>query len=199
MEIKGQRVTIRPLELNDCYKMRKWGFHENPLIEDYNFPPLSDKEIVKWYKNKTATFKNKYYGIFNENQLFIGYMGIKSIKRFRKESTLGLVFDPNYVSKGYGTETLSIFLDYYFAEMAMKCMYLEVAEFNKRAYRLYENMGFKREGYYLDYFFDQKLDLKSTYYLEAQSSFVISNEKLYNYVYRMKLDKEDFLRKNCRS
>lgn len=199
MELRGQRVTIRPLELDDCYKMRMWGFHKNPLSADYNFPPLTDNEVVKWYKNKTFTFKNKYYGIFNEDQVFIGYMGIKDIKRFRRESTLGLVFDPNYVSKGYGTETLRTFLRHYFDEMRMKRMYLEVAEFNKRAYRLYENMGFKPEGYYLDYFFDQKLDLNNSYYLEVESCFVITNKKLYNYIYRMKLNKEDFLRKESRS
>ena len=199
MDIRGKRIIIRKLELDDCYKMRMWGFHDNPLIEDYNFPPLTDKEIVKWYKNKTSSFKNKYFGIFNEDNLFIGYMGIKDIKRFKRESTLGIVFDPNFVGKGYGTETLGYFLQYYFDEMRMKRMHLEVAEFNKRAYRLYEKMGFKPEGYYLDYFFNQKLDLNNSYYLKAQSCFVISNKKLYNYVYRMRLDKEDFLRKECRS
>lgn len=193
MEIRGSRIIIKPLELDDIYKMKMWGFHDNPLISDYNFPPMTDKEIEKWYKNKTATWKNKYYGIFNEENFLIGYLGIKDLKLLKKESTLGLVFDPNYVSKGYGTETLKTFLKYYFFEMGMKRMYLEVAEFNIRALRLYENMGFKKNGYYLDYFFDQKIDLNSSYYLSEESSFVISNKKIYNYIYRMILDKEDFI------
>ena len=196
MVIKGDRVTIKPLMLDDVYTMRQWGRHENPLIGDYNFPDMTNKEIVKWYKEKTRCWKNKYFGIYNEMDIFIGYMGIKDIKLFRKESTLGLVFDPNYVSKRYGTETLSTFLKYYFTEMKMKRMYLEVAEFNKRAHKLYQNMGFKTEGYYLDYFYDQKLNLNNPYYLEEESSFVISNKKIYNYIYKMKLEKEDFFETN---
>lgn len=193
MEIRGPRIIIKQLELEDAFKMRLWGMHENPLISDYNFPTLTDKEIEKWYRNKVSSWKNRYFGIINEEDRFIGYLGIKDIKRLKKESTLGLVLDPNFVGKRYGTETLTIFLSYYFRTLAMKRMYLEVAEFNRRAYRLYENMGFKPEGYYLDYFFDQNLDLCSSYYLEEQSSFVINNKKIYNYIHRMKLEKDDFV------
>lgn len=196
MVIKGSRITIKPLMLEDVYSMRNWGKHDNPLIGDYNFPNMSDKEIVRWYKCKVIWWKNKYFGIFNEENRFIGYMGIKDIKFFRRESTLGLVFDPNYVSKRYGTETLRTFLNYYFTEMNMKRMYLEVAEFNNRAHKLYKNMGFIQDGYYLDYFHDQKMDLNNPFYLEEQSSFVIDDKKIYNYIYKMKLDKEDFFEAN---
>lgn len=196
--LKGSRVTIKPLLLEDAFKMRSWGIHENPLISDYNFPPLTDTEIHEWYMDKTKPRKNKYYGIHNESHRFIGYLGIKDIKKLKKESTLGLVFDPYHVSNGYGTETLETFLTYYFKELNMNRMYLEVAEFNTRAYKLYVKMGFKAEGYYLDYFFDQKLDLNNPYYKTNESCFVIQNKKIYNYIYRMKLTKDDFLYKKER-
>lgn len=192
MDIKGSRITIKPLTLEDVYKMKLWGFHDNPLLADYNFPNMQDKEIIKWYKYKTNSWRNKYYGISNEDDKFIGYLGIKDIKKFKKESTLGIVFDPSFISMGYGTDTLITFLRHYFTTLDMKRMYLEVAEFNKRAHKLYENMGFKQEGYYLDVFFDQKVNMKNTYYINEESSFVISDKKIYNYIYRMRLEKEDF-------
>ena len=61
MEIKGPRITIRPLLLEDVYLMRDWGFHDSPLLDDYNFPTLSDQGIERWYREKTKRFKNKYY------------------------------------------------------------------------------------------------------------------------------------------
>ncbi len=195
MRIEGLRISIERLKLEDVYEMRQWGFHENPLIEDYNFPEINDEEIEIWYKRKTKPRKNKYYAIRNENQILIGYMGIKDIKRFRRKSTLGLVFDPNYVNQGYGTETLMIFLIYYFTEMKMKSMLLEVTEFNRRAYRLYEKIGFKSIGYYLNEFFNPYLDLSSPYYIDEKSSFEIKKGKLYNYIYLMELKKEDFMEK----
>ncbi len=36
-------------------------------------------------------------------------MGIKYIRKILKESTLGIVFDPNYINKGYGTESILTF------------------------------------------------------------------------------------------
>lgn len=192
MDIKGPRIRISPIRLDDVYEMRKWGYHFNPLLGDYNFPKMNDKEIKLWYKYKTSGWRNKYFAVFNEEGTFIGYMGIKEIKQIRKESTLGIVFDPNYIDKGYGTETLYTFLKYYFNELGMRRMYLEVAEFNKRAYRLYSNMGFKQVGYYLDIFFNQNLDLTNPYYLKEKSSFVIKDKKIYNYIYKMKLEKQDF-------
>ncbi|WMM24676.1 GNAT family protein [Tissierella sp. MB52-C2] len=194
MEVKGKRITIRELKLEDVFNMKNWGFHENTLIEDYNFPPMNDKEIKLWYKMKTDRLFNKYYGVLNENNQLIGYMGIKDIKVVRRESTLGIVLDPNNVDKGYGTEILDTFLEYYFTEMKMRKMILEVAEFNKRAYRVYEKIGFLPTGYYLDEFFDSELDLTDPYYLEAKSSFVITDKKIYNYIYKMVVDKKRFFK-----
>lgn len=194
MKIQGKRITIKRLELKDVFEMKNWGVHENPLVEDYNFPPMNDSEIKLWYKRKTNKWYNKYYGVRNEENKLIGYMGIKGIKRFRRESTLGIVFDPNYVDRGYGTETLVVFLNHYFTEMKMKSMLLEVAEFNRRAYRVYEKLAFKSIGYYLDEFFDHKLDLTSRYYIEERTSFVIRKKKIYNYIYKMRLKKKEFMR-----
>ena len=194
MEIKGERIIINKLKLEDVYKMRSWGSHENPLIEDYNFPPMNDYEIKIWYKRKTNTIFNKYYSVKDREGKLIGYMGIKEIKRFRRQSTLGIVFDPNSVDKGYGTETLETFLNYYFTEMKMRTMLLEVAEFNKRAHRVYGKIGFKAIGYYLDEFFNQRLDLTNSYYLKEESSFVIKDKKIYNYIYKMKINKKDFMK-----
>lgn len=193
MEIRGKRVKIRPLKLKDVYAMRYWGFHEDPLFEDYNFPLLTDQELLYWYKAKTASFFNKYYAIYNEKDILVGYMGIKKIRRIVRKSTLGLVMDPTYMDQKYGSESLASFLNYYFEEMKMRSMDLEVAEFNKRAYRVYEKMGFRQRGYYLDEFPNQHLDLQNDYYLRAKSSFVISEQKIYNYIYYMTLKKKDFL------
>ena len=76
--------------------------------------------------------------------------------------------------------------------MKMRKMILEVAEFNKRAYRVYEKMGFQPAGYYLDEFFNQGLDLTNPHYLAEKSSFVIDGEKIYNYIYKMTLHKRRF-------
>src|SRR5699024_728752 len=195
MEIKGDRIFIKPLELEDVFHMRNWSYNDNPLLEDYNCPILTDKQIGRWYKFKVKSFSDKYYGIHTYNDILIGYMGIKNIRRIFRESTLGIVFDPDYVNQGYGSEALELFLQYYFNKMKMKKMYLEVAQFNTRAKRVYEKIGFKSIGYYLDGYPNENLDFANKYYLESKSSFVISDGKIYNYIYKMELNRDDFLKK----
>ena len=192
MRLVGSRVIIRPLELKDVYEMKNWGFHKNPLLDDYNFPDMVDSQIKKWYKYKTNSFFNRYYGILNKDYRLIGYLGIKNIKFVRRESTLGLVLDPNYINKGYGTEALWEYLNYYFNQLKMKKMDLEVAEFNQRALKVYEKVGFRSIEYYLDEFHNQKLDLNDNYYLDNKSCFVLYNKRIYNYIYKMRLDKDVF-------
>ena len=119
-------------------------------------------------------------------------MGIKNIKIFRRMSTLGIVLDPNQINKGYGTEILKVFLDYYFNEMKMLKMELEVSSFNKRAYNVYKKLGFIEEGYYLDEFCNPYIDKKDPYFIEAKSSFVIDGKKIYNYIHRMVLSKKRY-------
>lgn len=194
LKIKNLRVEIKPLRLEDVYDMKQWGRHENVLFDDYNFPEMSDKDIVRWHNIKTGGKNDRYYGVRNEEGVLVGYMGIKDIKKIRRSSTLGIVFDPNYLNRGYGTESLFTYLDYYFNRMNMRNMILEVNEFNKRALRVYEKLGFKKEAYYIDQYVDQALDLESPYYLEEKEAFLINNGKIYSHIYQMKVRNIDFLK-----
>ncbi len=193
MKIKGTRIVIDKLRVEDVFAMRNWGNHENPLLEDYDFPDMNDHEIKIWYMMKTSNPLDRYFSIKDNDGILIGYMGMKSIKIFRRFSTLGLVLDPAKMNQGYGTEVLEVFLSKYFTEMKMKKMILEVSAFNKRAYRLYEKMGFKKNYMYKEEFFDQYLNFSDPYYQDEKDSFEIIDGKLYNYIYRMTLTKKRFL------
>lgn len=188
--IKGKYVVITPFRLEDALKMTEWGFHENPLFSDYNFPLVSYESISKWYNRKTFGLNKKYFAIYNKENKLIGYLGIKNIKRILGQSTLGIVFDPNYINKGYGTDALGTFLGYYFNDLNMKCLYLEVAKFNKRAIKVYEKTGFVIIDEYLMDYHDQYIDLNNPYFQQERSAFVINRNKIYNYIYKMKIDKD---------
>lgn len=188
-------ILIKKLELEDVYKMREWGYHENPLLIGYNFPNYDNSQLEDWLDYKTGSIFNKYFAVYLDNQL-IAYFGMKDINIIFRYSTLGIVMNPDTVGKGYGTRLLKLFLYDYFTKMKMKSMYLEVDLFNTRAIRLYENLGFKVTSKYLGKFVENKIDLYSSYYLESKNHFVIKNNRVYNYRYKMKLTKMEFLEKN---
>ncbi len=195
--IKAEYVEFEKLTLEHIRKMKHWGIHTSPLFRDYNFIFRSDEERKNFLLQKTLSPFNKYYAILYLNEV-IGFIGLKKINYITKNSTLGLVLNPDLVGMGYGTATLCKFLDYYFNQLNMKKMELEVAGYNPRARKLYEKMGFKEKKSYLEPYPNRNIDEKSPEYLQFKKEFVKDkNDKIYNYVYRMELQKEEFKFELC--
>lgn len=188
--VEGSRVKIRRLKVEDVFEMRKWGKHDSPLFNDYNFPDLNDTEVKEWFKLKTGQRSNICFSVSNENDDVIGYINVKNIKRLRKNAKLGIVFDPDYINKGYGTESIILILSYFFCNMNMKCMYLDVAKHNKRAIRCYEKCGFKIVNEYKEKFYDQSINIfDDEKFADVREGFTISNSILYCYYFRMKAER----------
>ncbi|WP_242837257.1 GNAT family N-acetyltransferase [Alkaliphilus transvaalensis] len=157
MVIRGKNTYITKLKREHVDEMQFWGAHEDPLFYSYTFPKMNKKEKDYWYAIKRHSLKRKSFAIYNESNILVGYISLRNIKWFRKISELGIVFDPNHINKGYGTDSLKSFIRYYFEEMKMKRLDLKVAEFNTRAYRCYIKCGFFDNGIELDEFEDQGL------------------------------------------
>ena len=192
MIIKGKRVILSPLTMEDAKSMKGWGVHETVLLGDYNFPFENDIEVKRWFRYKTFTIWNKYFGVHNEEGNLVGYLGIKNKDFIRRSAYLGIVFDPDYTDMGYGTESLEAFLPHYFHQMRMWTLYLEVAEFNKRAIRVYEKLGFIPVQYYTDLFPVEGISKDHPDIMASKSCFVFKDEKIYNYIYKMKLTKKRY-------
>lgn len=195
--IKGKSMMIRKLTIEDVFGMREWGKHTDPLYFDYNFPSLRDEEVIDWFKIKTQNKNKKCFGVLNEENRIVGYLTIKDIKRLRKTSTLGIVFDPNYINKGYGTEAIRLFLEYYFYVLKMKTLHLDVAKFNKRAINCYKKCGFTKMGESKEKLQIQILNFQNSSYKRENGHFYFDNKKqeLYSYICKMKVSRDKHLKK----
>ena len=117
----------------------EWGAHESPLFFDYNYGSFDELAYLEWYRTRNALFRH-YYGIYKDDR-FIGFVAEKCKNPITKSAVLGLVLDPNMLSKGYGGEALSIFLRDFF-HRGMRTMKLSVSAHNARALALYKKLGF---------------------------------------------------------
>ncbi|QQK08063.1 GNAT family N-acetyltransferase [Miniphocaeibacter halophilus] len=186
--IEDNSLVIKKLELEDALKIKSWGRHSNKLFIDYDLAKYNQKELKIWYYSKKSGIRNKYFAIYNYNNDFIGYIGIKDINIFKKSSTLGIVLNPSFISKGYGYKAMCIFLDYYFNEMNMKRMNLEVNEFNERAIKLYKKLGFRYVSEYLGMFENQNINFDEIEYIKYRDNFVVNNGIIYSKIHIMTLD-----------
>jgi len=175
----GEETYIKKLERKHVDIMQEWGRHSDPLFYCYNFPYMNTKESDYWYKTKTLPFLKRCFVVFNNNNQLVGYISLRDIKLFRRTSELGIVFDPDEISQGYGSDGLKAFLNYYFGVLKMKALYLKVSAFNKRAQRCYEKCGFKSIGIILDEFEDQSLPIfKDDYFIAYRQFFKQERNKI---------------------
>lgn len=189
-DIKGSRIKIRSLRLEDVYQMRNWGKHDDPLFKDYNFPELNDEETCQWYNYRTSSRNSKCFSVLDEDDRTIGYINIRNIRRIMRTAKLGIVFDPTTINKGYGSEAIMILLDYFFNVMKMKTMYLDVAKFNKRAIKCYEKCGFRIIRDYKAKHANLKNELyDDKSYIWYKDFFLIKNNVIYCRYYEMKVRK----------
>lgn len=194
MIMTGDRTKIRKLIRADVDKMLLWGKHEDPVFLHYNFPNLSEQERDLWYRIKAKDLRRKCFTIEDVEDNLIGYIALRDIKFLRRESEMGIVFDPNKLNKGYGTDALSSFLDLYFNVLKMKRLNLKVAKFNIRAFRCYEKCGFKISKEVLDEFEEQNIGLLTMKRIvKDNKEFKLDNCKLMTKYYYMYITKEKYL------
>ena len=144
-------VEVRPLKLRDVAQMAHWGRHEDLRFQAYNFIGKSFGEYLSWYLMKRQPFRKWVYGAFAD-QLLIGYITVKQFRRDQKSAEMGISFNPDWISKGYGTEAIRQYLALVFDRFGLERVWLKTASFNARAIRCYEKAGFvmydiRREPY----------------------------------------------------
>lgn len=184
-KVRNSRIYIKRIDRQTAKELSGWGSFDDPRLIGYNYGNLTDFEMNFWYSTITSPRK-KYFAVKRyEDDRFIGFMGLKNYNPITRKAKLGIVFDPNFVSKGYGSEALSEFLDYYFNSLNFKELSLEVNLFNDRALALYEKLGFREVGFGTELFENQKIEFDDRF-------FEYKKGMIYSKIIKMKLTKDDF-------
>lgn len=85
---------------------------------------------------------------------FVGTCGLHSHKEiYRSWEFRILIFNPNAIGRGIGTEATTLLTDYAFKRLNAHRVWLGVSSANEIAVKCYENVGYKREGVLRDEIF----------------------------------------------
>lgn len=173
---RGDNTYIKRLQRHHLEEMEGWGVHSDLLFLAYNFPKMDKAQKNYWFYRKNYTLSRKCFVVYNNQDKLVGYIALRDIKWIRRQAEMGIVFDPNYLDKGYGTDSLKSFIKYYFENMKMNRLILRVAEFNQRAQKCYLNCGFKILKIEYNEFEDQRVP-------------IFSDKQLANYLDYFKIEK----------
>jgi RimJ/RimL family protein N-acetyltransferase len=142
----GNKCYLSPIDTNDVEKYVGW-FNDLQIAENLTFySKVINVENEKPFLEKLS--KEHNYSIIDKNtDELIGTCGFVELDNLNQTAEIAiLIGDKNYWNKGYGSEALSLLLDYGFKSLNIHNIMLSVYSFNKRAIKLYEKVGFKIIG-----------------------------------------------------
>lgn len=100
-----------------------------------NASPKLDDEIIHWAIH------------IAESDQFIGYCMAAYIDTFNQKCRFGMTMGAKEEwGKGYGREALEAVVRFIFGELKLNRIQCEIYDFNERSIRLFESVGFVREG-----------------------------------------------------
>lgn len=143
MKLKGKRVTVRPMVRSDIDAMIAWRPSVDPLYVPYDFPRQSRADHVRWFEWRSRDPARRLFVVEDEQGQVIGSLTLREID-MRRSARLGITLGADYVSQGYGSEALYLFIDYYFDVMGFARLALDVCATNLRAVRAYRTLGFRQ-------------------------------------------------------
>lgn len=162
---ESDRIYAKNMRIVDLKDMIEWEKYDDVFFEDYNFFEMSFKEKNKFLKYKTSSFKRCYSLFEKETNRVIGYLSLRKLNPILKSAEIGISMDKAMTSKGYGSEILKSFIEYFFKEFKYNKITLMVADFNERAKKCYDSLGFEyvKTKFYPQLFVDENLFKEDMY------------------------------------
>lgn len=143
------RVFLDTINKEDMPSLYKWFSNVEFLSTyDYVLPiPMSKEKVDKMISNYNEENNSIVFAIRTTEGNIIGIAGYYDIIKDNMVATLFIgIGDENYLGKGYGKETILDLLNYGFNTLNLYRIQLNVISFNISAIKLYEKVGFQKEG-----------------------------------------------------
>ncbi|MFB3786174.1 MAG: UDP-4-amino-4,6-dideoxy-N-acetyl-beta-L-altrosamine N-acetyltransferase [bacterium] len=153
--IPGKNITLRALEDRDVEILRGWRNHPELRQLHFSTLPLSQAGQRRWYEQYSDQASTLVFIIENEAGHPIGYTLLKNLDHKNRQAEIGLHLDPAFQGQGYGTNAFRALIRFGFEELNLHRLALQVFDFNERAIRMYEKLGFRVEGRLREAFFTQ--------------------------------------------
>src|SRR5258707_15515723 len=146
----GPRTRVRLFNRTDVDALQAWPDYDEKLLVGTSPRRMSPDQRGRWFEDITQRQRQLPFAVEDEHGYMIGRIFLRHVRHEERSAVLGIDLHPDYVGKGYGTESLGAFLHHFFKNMGFERMLLSVAAHNARARRCYESLGFTTVGSHWD-------------------------------------------------
>ena len=148
--LQGELVYLDTLDKADIPLFAAWWRSvelQQYMAQEAVFPK-NEQDEYEWYE---SVRKNPNIYVFavrrQDNDTLVGSASLFDINWRVRKCTFGIALgDPTVWGKGLGTDATRVIVGYAFQELNLNRVQLDVYEFNERARKAYEKVGFSSEG-----------------------------------------------------
>lgn len=143
---KDGNITLRKFGIQDIEKKVEWiNNHRNNKYLHYDLPLQVDK-TVQWFA-KVKDLKSRLDAVITCNDAAIGLIGLLNIDDKNKKAEFYIcIGEESARGCGIAKKASVLLLDYAFNELRLNRIYLYTEQENVSAQKLFEKLGFKKEG-----------------------------------------------------
>ena len=140
------KISIRKFERTDIPKKVEWiNNPENNQFLHYDIP-ISVEGTEKWFDSHINDI-NRFDAVMEADGVPVGTIGLLSIDRKNSKAEYYVAMgETAYKGKGVAKEASRLILQYGFEELGLNRIYLFTEIENIAAQKLFEKVGFTREG-----------------------------------------------------
>lgn len=148
VRVAGENVCLVPLEERDLPQLFTWINDRETVILSAPFKPVSQEQHRRWFE---ATRQREDMHVFAVRRLdsdeLVGTCQLRDVDMRHESAELVVrIGDKRQRGKGVGTEAVRLLLEYGFNQLGLNRIQLHVFSDNLPAIRVYEKVGFIREG-----------------------------------------------------
>jgi lipopolysaccharide/colanic/teichoic acid biosynthesis glycosyltransferase/RimJ/RimL family protein N-acetyltransferase len=156
MNIKGKKVILRAIELEDLQELHRWSNDPeiNYMLGGWHFPS-SKQDQLKWFNNLNPNSNNQRFAIVTEELGLIGMANLVDINWKDKNAFTGMLLgDKNMRGKGYGVDSIMTMNKYAFEELGLQRLDGSMISYNEASIAVYtKKCGWKVEGIKINSYF----------------------------------------------
>lgn len=154
--ITGQKIVLRPYRMDDAEAIL-YGASDPELRRLTGSHATFTLEQTQRYVERSMQPNDDRAGFIiaePETMHPLGEVVILDIDSHNRSAGIRItLFHTDYLNKGYGSEAMRLMVDYGFRTLKLHRIMLEVFDFNPRAIKVYEKVGFQQEGVLRDALF----------------------------------------------
>ncbi len=145
--MRGRLVWLRPLEKADL-ATADFDHVEFAHYAGFRTARGSDQD-ARWFEELLPQLGESVFQFVIcrlGSREAIGGCGLRDLDRENGSAEASIFLDPGNWGRGLGTDAMAALVDFGFGELRLERIYLHVFDYNPRAIRSYEKVGFVREA-----------------------------------------------------